>query len=588
MKNLFSFLFVMWFIPSLGLVTSIWIITDLGSRFLMEGFSTIEAICTNEHISNLSGAQIVCSEFFSVRRLKFLSLVTGIIGVIPLFLLWIAALVSGQDRTRVSNYFPFAVRAMWVCLIAAVFFQGLVLTLSIWNIGSHFASHDEFFAIGLVSFFVIVSYLSFLSAVYSLGRKPILTLVGTEITKEKGAELFALVEEVARSVNAKTPKRIILGLEPKCFVTNTDIHIAGLEGAAYTGETLYLSGTLLRLLSITELKAIVGHELGHFSGKDVVYSEEFSPVYSGLLSSWALVKKDLEGKVYLPMLPAVIMLKNILSIFADNILAISKIREAEADSLSAQVSGPINFATALIKIQIFSKTWEAVSGKNTSRLSAGKISKNLGKLFQDSVRYDLGPKNVNKEVHSVLKSRISHPSDTHSTILERITTLGVDLTKIYWKKAMLESGNSLSLISGLEEIEEELTVLEHKYTIASGVASLPEKEEEKTDYLLNGLYNLAAAMVRADERIEDEEIIVAEEIGREIFPTFDSTDFREVINDTESLSDPAEICKIMNGMLDRKGKRMMLKYLEAVAKADSEFHEKEKELMELVKTIFAT
>ena len=576
----------MGFIPACGYLASLAIITDLDTSFLLEGYFTIESICTNYKISNLNGAEALCSEFFSIRRLKYLSLVTGVIGVIPLFFLWVTALASGQDRTRVSSYFPLAIRSMWVCLIVSVFLQGLVLALTLWGVGSHYASEDEYFAIAMVSFLIMVAYLSFLSAVYSLGRKPVLEIVGTALSKEKGKKIFDLVQEVASTVNAKVPKQIIIGLEPKCYVTNTDIKLAGLEGATFTGETLYISTGLIRLLSITELKAVIGHELGHFSGQDIIYSEEFSPVYSGLLSAWNQIKHDLEGRVYLPMLPAVIMLKNVLAIFGENIQLISKTREQEADLASAKVSGPLNFATSLIKIQIFTKIWANLSTVNRTRLTVGKMSKNLGKLFQDSVRYDLGPKNVSQEVHKVLKLKLIHPSDTHSSILDRVTALDVDLTKIYWKKAILDSGNSLSLLANLEELEEPLTVLEHKHTIESGAVVTPEKEEDKAGCLLNGLYNLAAAMVRADERIEDAEIIVAEEIGLELFEAFDSTDFREVINDTNSISDPTEVCHLLKGMLDRKGKRMILKYLETVARADSEFHDKEKELIAIVKAIF--
>ena len=93
-------------------------------------------------------------------------------------------------------------------------------------------------------------------------------------------------------------------------------------------------------------------------------------------------------------------------------------------------------------------------------------------------------------------------------------------------------------------------------------------------------------MIQADGKVEDEEVFAAEKIGKDLFENFDSTDFREVIHSVDSLSDPHEICSILKGMLKPKAKRQVIRYLETVANSDSEFDDKEKELLDTVKEIF--
>ena len=70
---------------------------------------------------------------------------------------------------------------------------------------------------------------------------------------------------------------ILVGIEPTFYATAADIVGCGKE--TLKGETLYLSMSLMRLFNKSELKAVIGHELGHFSSKDTDYSTKFAPVY---------------------------------------------------------------------------------------------------------------------------------------------------------------------------------------------------------------------------------------------------------------------------------------------------------------------
>ena len=63
---------------------------------------------------------------------------------------------------------------------------------------------------------------------------------------------------------------------------------------------------------------------------------------------------------------------------------------------------------------------------------------------------------------------------------------------------------------------------------------LQTKEEieknEQQNFMLNAIYHIASAMIYADGKIEKEEVQVAETIGKQIMPNFNSSSFREYIN----------------------------------------------------------
>ena len=47
------------------------------------------------------------------------------------------------------------------------------------------------------------------------------------------------------------------------------------------GRTMFLSLSLCRILSLDEMKAVLGHELAHYKGLDTRFSRRFYPIYRG-------------------------------------------------------------------------------------------------------------------------------------------------------------------------------------------------------------------------------------------------------------------------------------------------------------------
>ena len=73
---------------------------------------------------------------------------------------------------------------------------------------------------------------------------------------------------------------------------------------------------------------------------------------------------------------------------------------------------------------------------------------------------------------------------------------------------ILKQGESCNdLIENVEKIEEDLTTIEHQMMISLGYAVLPkEQEQEQKNGIEQYIYSMAAGMIGADGKIEQEEI----------------------------------------------------------------------------------
>lgn len=103
---------------------------------------------------------------------------------------------------------------------------------------------------------------------------------------------------------------------------------------------------------------------------------------------------------------------------------------------------------------------------------------------------------------------------------------------------------------------------------------------EATEIDLNEIgYILGSLMIKADGKVDAEEIEVAEKIGEEVFPNFDEARFRLIVNSDQKLPALNEIAPLLNNIVDEEGKKKLLYYLFSIAKADGNIDTSEKEMI---------
>lgn len=272
------------------------------------------------------------------------------------------------------------------------------------------------------------------------------------------------------------PANIVVGLEPSFFVTGAKVALNG-DADSLEGTTLYLPLPFLRILNTDELRSVIGHEMGHFKGKDTEYSLKFYPAYSRLGSAIASLVGNSEGSnlVNVPTLAFLVLLHDEFSIAERKI---GREREIAADHEGARVGSAKGLACALLKFSEYAQLWDSIRNFNVEKLNEGNIYKDLSDLYYNVALHAFEEMDFATKRDALLEFEMAHPNDTHPTLNERISALGIEADSLT-KEVLAPSDIAIStLLSGYDAIADELTISEHRLMIALGYASLPQQTEQ--------------------------------------------------------------------------------------------------------------
>jgi len=92
-------------------------------------------------------------------------------------------------------------------------------------------------------------------------------------------------------------------------------------------------------------------------------------------------------------------------------------------------------------------------------------------------------------------------------------------------------------------------------------------------------YALAAAMIRADGKVEEAEIEMAEKIGEKIFSDFDEAAFRLILKNQKELPSVNDLTTLLKDVLNEEGKVVLFQYLLAIAQSDGHVDDTEKMML---------
>jgi heat shock protein HtpX len=184
---------------------------------------------------------------------------------------------------------------------------------------------------------------------YFFSDKLALSMAGAkEVTAKEAPELHSIVREVAQLSGMPMPKVFIVQNEsPNAFATGRDPNHAVV--AATTG--------ILRILDRRELRAVIGHEMGHVKNRDILTSSIAATIagaisYLGMMAFW--MGGMFGGRDGDRPNPLFGLLMFIFAPIAASILqmALSRTREYAADRSGAEYThDPRALASALNKLQ---------------------------------------------------------------------------------------------------------------------------------------------------------------------------------------------------------------------------------------------
>ncbi|MGE5314068.1 MAG: zinc metalloprotease HtpX [Acidobacteriota bacterium] len=201
---------------------------------------------------------------------------------------------------------------------------------------------------GMVMAFMFAVVMNFGS--YWFSDKIVLRMYGAqEVTEQEAPELYRITRELAARAAIPMPKvYIIPSDQPNAFATGRNPEHAAVA----------VTESIMRLLTIDELKGVIGHELGHVKHRDILIGT-IAATFAGAISmlahmaQWAMIfgggrrSDDDDGSPIASLV--MIIVAPIAAMLIQ--MAISRSREYLADEAGAELAGnPLLLAGALRKL----------------------------------------------------------------------------------------------------------------------------------------------------------------------------------------------------------------------------------------------
>jgi Zn-dependent protease with chaperone function len=334
------------------------------------------------------------------------------------------ALIDGFDRAR--RRLPFIVTGVTVGLAVAIAAELCYEAVNLWTGGTPGRGMARVtLFLGLTAFgilLVMVKALLALPRAFAIYSPEPMPLPARDASRTDAPGLWAWVDALAARAGTQPPDHVVTGVSDSFFVTSNPVALLP-GGPVLTGRTLHLPLTEMALLDEHESAAIIGHELGHFSGDDTAYSLRFSPIYAGLarsLDSVAHAGTTQQGTMELLLLPAWELGTWSMQRFHEAVMHWSRVREFAADQMSVTVASRGAAVSALVRTLAAFKPLATLHGA---------IRTNPATAPADMVQAirDIAARDGFGDPTEHLAVRLAHPTDSHPPTSERITALGETL-----------------------------------------------------------------------------------------------------------------------------------------------------------------
>ncbi len=231
--------------------------------------------------------------------------------------------------------------------------------------------------------------------------------------KEKDApQLFALIHEAVQLTNCKKISAVYLNGELDASVTERGRMFLPL----CSKRILIIGIPLMMAVQIEEFRAILLHEMSHFSKKHTGFNNF---LYRQHRRYVVILKSLQEHSTFSPIKKLLVWYINRLSLYA---FAYSRKNEYEADSNAAAIAGPLNLAMGLTRLSTakyqFYEAWNMVwrhanhlelPNLNAYQLIGAELKKALPLPLQEKlIRFELRIEKDNYDTHPPLGDRLKN------------------------------------------------------------------------------------------------------------------------------------------------------------------------------------
>lgn len=234
---------------------------------------------------------------------------------------------------------------------------------------------------------------------------------GPRLAPEDQPELFAVIEDVARQTGQQMPADVYLARDVNAGV----LQVGGFLGFG-SRRVLELGLPLLQSLTISQFRAVIAHEFGHYHGGDtklapLVYRtrEAIGRTVNTLADDDGFIYKPFHwyGNFYLRVTQA-----------------ISRAQELAADRLSARVAGAKNAAAALVAVEGAAAAHQSYWDTEVMPLVSSGYRPPLAVGFARFTSVSTISSAVSKIVDESLQGGEKNAYDSHPPLRERVEALG--------------------------------------------------------------------------------------------------------------------------------------------------------------------
>jgi Zn-dependent protease with chaperone function len=270
-----------------------------------------------------------------------------------------------------------------IALVAACIYGGIALIASLPGFIT-IAAGIGLFGVGLMVFIFLIK---FLFAVSRYDRSGMI-----EITEADQPQLFAFIRQLTVDTQTKFPRRIYL---------SPDVNASVFYDSSFWSmffpvkKNLQIGLGLVNAVNISEFKAVMAHEFGHFSQRSmklgsfvynvnrVIHNMLYeNKSYGGFLEGWANVDGIFAffASITIRIAQAIQwILRQVYTVINKNYMRLSREMEFHADAVAASVSGTEPMVTALRRVELAGSGYSIALQKCDDLFRDKKKSQNIYK-----------------------------------------------------------------------------------------------------------------------------------------------------------------------------------------------------------------
>ncbi|NVB77439.1 MAG: M48 family metalloprotease [Kofleriaceae bacterium] len=276
---------------------------------------------------------------------------------------------------------------------------------------------------------------------------------GPEVTAEEQPALFAEIARICALTGEQLPRHVYLMFAMNAFVAQRG-GIMGFGSQRVMGVGL----PLMRVLQVSELRAVLAHEMGHFAAGDTRLSPWIYKTRNAIarteINLVRVARKAAEVATLIYWLFRIVIapFKWFGIAFMRITQSISRAQELSADRLAARIAGPEQLVEGFKKTHGGSLAHQLFLSTELSPLVEDGRLPPVGEGFSKFLETPLAAKMLEDVVAGALEDTDHDPYDSHPPLRERVEAL----ESVDWEAIEIDPRPAIVLVENAEAIEHRL------------------------------------------------------------------------------------------------------------------------------------